>query len=85
MIDTYPEGMVVVVEALFAILIAVSLLELLCEIKHWPSISHQVENWADQNPWYAGALLALLLIFIAHFVLNPLPKTSLDVLPFLPT
>ncbi len=73
MIDSYPQGMAIVVYVLFGILITISLLEVLCELKRWPSISHQVESWADRNPWYAGALLALLFIFIAHFVLNPLP------------
>ena len=91
-IQTYPPGSAVVIGVLFGILTAVAALELVCDWKGWPSISHQVEGWADTHPWFSGGLLAIFFILLGHFVLNPLvvvppcecePKSVIDAIPHL--
>ncbi len=76
MIDTYEAGVTQVVIVLFAALFAVSLLDALCELFDLPSIGERVDRWSNANGWYAGALILLMAVFLAHFLLNPLPCSA---------
>ena len=71
-IQAYPPGSAAVVAVLFFILWLTAVLEALCEFKGWPSLSHELEGWADTHPWFSGAVLAIFFILLGHFVLNPL-------------
>lgn len=71
---SYTAGIVGVILTIAVGLSFISLLELVCEIKGWPTISARVEEWSDKNPWLARALITVVFVFLAHFVLNPLQK-----------
>jgi len=74
MTDTYPIGVAAVTWSVFFLLAFVAWLEWVCEVMHWPSISYRVERWSLENPWFAGGLILLVGVFLAHFLLNPLPR-----------
>jgi len=71
---TYTTGVVYVIWAITFALVFISVLELICELKGWPTISHRVEDWSDKNPWFSRGLITVLFVFLAHFFLNPLQK-----------
>ena len=76
MSDTYSLGMAFVTWALFGLLALIAWLEWVCEVMHWPSLSYRVEEWSLKNPWFSGGLILLVGVFLAHFLLNPLPRIA---------
>jgi hypothetical protein len=71
-LDTYSVGMAWVIWAITGIGLFVSLVDAISDAKDWPTVSDQIGDWSLRNPWLARALVALLFILLAHFVLNPL-------------
>lgn len=71
--DTFALGVTRVVELLFATLFFIALLDAACALFDLPSIGERVDTWSHANQWYAGALILLMAVFLAHFLLNPLP------------
>ena len=71
--DTYEIGVRWVIGVLFVGLFAISALDTLCDLFDLPSIGERVDGWSIANKWYAGALILMMGMFLAHFLLNPLP------------
>jgi hypothetical protein len=74
--DTYAAGEAWAVGVILGVLIVLNGLEVLCELKDWPSITYRVGTWSRSNPWFVGLLLAVLGAFLAHFFLDPLPPAG---------
>jgi len=75
-IDTYEIGVTQVVILLFAALFTIAMLDAACALFDLPSIGERVDRWSNTNKWYAGVLILLMAVFLAHFLLNPLPCAS---------
>ncbi len=71
--DTYEAGVAWVIIIVFAALFFISSLDAACELFRLPSIGYRVNRWSAANGWYAGALILLVAVLLAHFLLNPLP------------
>jgi hypothetical protein len=72
MTGTYQEGVTWVLFVVFAGLFAISVIEVVCELFDLPSISSRVERWSLRNQWFAGGLILVVAMLLAHFFLNPL-------------
>ncbi len=72
-VDTYEAGVTQLLVIIFAVLFTIALLDAICELFDLPSIGERVEQWSKANKWYAGALILLMGMLLAHFLLNPLP------------
>ncbi len=72
--DTYPIGMAFVVWGITVIVFAISLIEVFCDYKGWPTVGYQIGEWSERNPWLAYVYIFASFLLLAHFVLNPLPK-----------
>jgi len=75
--ETYRIGTAWVTGFVFGSLVLIAILDFACELAHVPSISYRVERWSRSNRWFAGGLILALGVFLAHFLLNPLPPPSL--------
>ena len=71
-LDTYSVGMAWVIWVITGIGFIVAFVDVVSDLKDWPTVSDQIGDWSLRNPWLARALVALLFILLAHFVLNPL-------------
>ena len=80
-LDTYSVGMAYVIWAITLIGLFVALVDALSDIRGWPTVSDQIGDWSSRNPWLARALVALLFVLLAHFVLNPLHPPSCPCVP----
>jgi hypothetical protein len=80
-LDTYSLGMAGVIWAITFIGLFVSLLDVVFDLKDWPTVSDQIGDWSLRNPWLARALVALLFVLLAHFVLNPLHPPTCPCVP----
>ncbi len=67
---TYRDGIAAVIAVIFGLLVAISLLDLVCELMDWPSIGYRVQGWARRNPWFVLVLLLGFTALLAHFVAN---------------
>ena len=80
-LDTYSVGMAWVIWVITGIGVIVASVDVVCDLKDWPTVSDQIGDWSLRNPWLARALVALLFILLAHFVLNPLHPPSCPCVP----
>ncbi len=80
-LDTYSVGMAVVIWVITAIGFVVALVDAFFDVKDWPTVSDQIGDWSLRNPWLARALVALLFVLLAHFVLNPLHAPTCPCVP----
>jgi len=74
--DTYSLGMAIAIWSVFGLLGIISVLEVYCDVRRWPTISNRIAGWARVNRWLSAAIVAALFILLAHFVLNPLHPTT---------
>jgi hypothetical protein len=80
-LDTYSVGMAWVIWVITGIGFIVAFVDVVCDLKDWPTVSDQIGDWSLRNPWLARALVALLFILLAHFVLNPLHPPTCPCVP----
>jgi hypothetical protein len=80
-LDTYSVGMAWVIWVITGIGVIVACVDVVCDLKDWPTVSDQIGDWSLRNPWPARALVALLFILLAHFVLNPLHPPTCPCVP----
>ena len=73
--DTYRVGAAFVIEALCLILVYIALFDTIADIRGWPNVTERIDRWTQRNPWLARALVLFLFVLLAHFVLNPLPRS----------
>jgi hypothetical protein len=67
---TYADGMAFVVAVVVAAFVTISLLDLVCAIKGWPSVGYRVRRWSRKNPFYVVGLLLVLMMLLVHIVGN---------------
>lgn len=72
-IDSYPPMMFVLVLFIFGVMTVLSVIQFVVYLRGWRSIGYVIEQWSIKNGWFAGALLLVVGVFLAHFLLNPLP------------
>jgi putative Mn2+ efflux pump MntP len=65
--------MAFVVGSICLLFTLIAAIEFWCELVGWRSIARSLDEWSLINRWFAGALLVVVGIFFAHFLLNPLP------------
>ena len=70
--DTYAVGMAAVVLFVTFIAVFVTGIDAISAIRHRPTVSQQIGEWAYRNPWLARGVVGVLFTLLAHFVLNPL-------------
>ena len=80
-LDTYSVGMASVIWAITFIGLFVSLVDVVCDLRDWPTVSDQIGDWSLRNPWLARLLVAVLFVLLAHFVLNPLHPATCPCVP----
>ncbi len=73
LIDSYPPMMFALVVFIFGVMTVLSVIQFVVYLKGWRSIGYILEQWSITNDWFAGALLLVVGVFLAHFLLNPLP------------
>jgi hypothetical protein len=69
---TYAGGMTAVVAVIMLLLLGISVLDMYCAWKHWPSIGYRVRRWSRRNPLFALGFLFVLALLMVHFVGNPI-------------
>jgi hypothetical protein len=80
-LDTYSVGMAWVIWVITGIGFIVAFVDVVSDLNDWPTVSDQIGDWSLRNPWLARALVALLFILLAHFVLNPLHPPTCPCVP----
>lgn len=67
---TYRVGIAWVIGFVFAVFVAISLLDVFYEYRGWSPIGLRVQEWAGANPWFVATLLLVLGALLAHFLAN---------------
>lgn len=67
---TFRDGIAYVVLFISLVFIAITVLDILCDAKGWPSIGYRVQGWSRRNPGFKFGLLLALAMLMAHFLLN---------------
>jgi len=82
-LGTYSHGMAAVVAFVFAVLVVICVLDLVCAVRGWPSLGYRLQQWSRTNWLFVAAGLLILATLETHFAGNCIHYTSVctDTLP----